>query len=207
MKHTIIFAALLGILLAACGMQQEHPQPTSNGAMEKTSRSLAEKTNLVQRGEYLVTGIGCGDCHTPWKMGPNGPEPDQSLLLSGHQENAPYPTWTPAEMQRGAAALVSPTNTAWAGPWGVSFTANLTPDTTTGIGEWTEETFIRAIRTGKHQGYANSRDILPPMPWPAYRNLSDEDLKAIWAYLRTLKPVKNQVPFPVPPTAPLSMAD
>ena len=84
----------------------------------------------------------------------------------------------------------------------VSFAANLTPDTATGIGEWTEETFVRAIRTGKHQGQPNGREILPPMPWPAFKNLSDGDLRAIWAYLRSVKPVKNQVPFPIPPNAP-----
>jgi hypothetical protein len=110
-------------------------------------------------------------------------------------------------MQRNGLAVISPSFTSFAGPWGVSFAANLTPDTTTGIGEWTETTFIRAIRAGKHQGQPNGREILPPMPWPAFRNLSDVDLKAIWAYLRSLKPVKNQVPFPVPPSTPVSMAD
>ncbi len=54
--------------------------------------------------------------------------------------------------------------TAWAGSWGVGFIANLTPDTSTGIGEWTEETFIRTLRTGKHHGQPNGRMILPPMP-------------------------------------------
>lgn len=157
------------------------------------------ETGLIERGNYLVTTMGCGDCHTPWKMGANGPEPDNTRLLSGHPEHAPFPMWSPADFQRNAIALVNPTNTAWAGTWGVSFTANLTPDTSTGIGEWKEVTFISAIRTGKHQGYTNARDILPPMPWPAYRNLTDEDLSAIWAYLRSIPPVKNQVPLPIPP--------
>jgi hypothetical protein len=89
--------------------------------------------------------------------------------------------------------------TAWAGPWGISFTANLTPDST-GLGNWTPEMFIAAIRTGKHAGVG--RPILPPMPWPQYRNFTDEDLRAIFAYLHSLKPVHNVVPQPVPPPAP-----
>jgi len=92
--------------------------------------------------------------------------------------------------------------TAWAGPWGVSFGINLTPDTSTGMGEWTEEAFIQAIRTGKHQGQPNGRDILPPMPLQNMKLMTDEDLKAMWAYLRTIPPVKNQAPLPVPPGAP-----
>ncbi|MGH7598830.1 MAG: c-type cytochrome [bacterium] len=177
------------------------------GATSALFLAFDRQPNPIERGKYLVAGIGCGDCHTPWQMGPNGPEPDTTRLLSGHPENAPYPTWSPADMQRNATVLMSPTFTAFAGPWGVSFTANLTPDTTTGLGEWTEEIFVRAIRSGKHQGQPNGREILPPMPWPAFKNFSDADLKAIWAYLRTIPPVKNQVPFPAPPAGPLSLAN
>lgn len=173
------------------------------GVMATKFMGCEKKMSSVERGKYLVTGAGCGDCHTPWKMGPNGPEPDNTRMLSGHPENAPYPLWKLADLQEGNTLIkASPTFTAWAGPWGVSFTANLTPDTSTGIGEWTEETFIRTLRTGKHQGYANGRDILPPMPWQNFRELSDADLKAIWAYLRSIPPIKNQVPFPVPPSTP-----
>jgi hypothetical protein len=89
------------------------------------------------------------------------------------------------------------TNTAWAGPWGVSFTANLTPDEETGIGLWSEEEFIATLRTGRHLG--RGREILPPMPWPVYGQLSDEDLGAIFAYLTSLPPVHNRVPAPRPP--------
>jgi hypothetical protein len=120
--------------------------------------------------------------------------------LSGHPEGHPYPSWTPEDMQqRNAMALADPNLTAWAGPWGVSYATNLTPDIATGIGEWDEETFIQAIRTGKHQGQPNGRDILPPMPWPMIKQATDDDLKAIWAYLRSIPPIKNQVAFPVPP--------
>jgi hypothetical protein len=94
------------------------------------------------------------------------------------------------------------TNTAFAGPWGVSYAANLTPDEGTGLGIWTEEMFVKAIRTGRHFGTA--RPILPPMPWQVYRNLVDTDLKAVFAYLRTLPPIKNLVPDAVvaPPPPP-----
>jgi len=171
------------------------------GCEQKSGAAIEPKIDLVARGKYLVTVGGCNDCHTPWKMGPNGPEPDQTRMLSGHPENEPYPTWMPADAQRSAITLSSATNTAHAGPWGVSFTANLTPDTSTGIGEWTEETFMRTLRSGKHQGQPNSRDILPPMPWFNYGKMTDDDLRAVWTYLRSIPPVKNQVPFPVPPAS------
>jgi mono/diheme cytochrome c family protein len=160
-----------------------------------------KKPSPVERGKYLVTIMDCDTCHTPTKKGPDGtPVTDTARLLSGHPEGLPYPTWTPADMQqRNAIALAGPMLTAWTGPWGVSFAANITRDIATGIGEWDEESFIQAIRTGKHQGQPNGRDILPPMPWPMYRQATDDDLKAIWAYLRSIPPIKNQVPFPVPP--------
>ncbi len=151
----------------------------------------------VERGRYLVAAMGCNDCHTPFKMGPQGPEPDMSLMLSGHPEGLvmpPAPDLGGGPWQWAGAA----TNTAFAGPWGVSFAANLTPDPS-GLGAWDEEIFIRAIRTGKHWG--QSRPILPPMPWPAFRNLNDEDLGAIFAYLRSLPPIANHVPEPLPPAA------
>jgi hypothetical protein len=146
--------------------------------------------NRVERGQYLVGVTGCNDCHTPMKMGPKGPEPDMERFLSGHPEQmGPVPAARPqgAWLWAGAA-----TNTAFSGPWGVSYAANLTPDQNTGLGIWTEDMFVKAIRTGRHMGA--SREILPPMPWPAIRNASDEDLKSIYAYLRSLKPIVNHVP-------------
>jgi hypothetical protein len=155
----------------------------------------------VERGKYLVTIAACHDCHTPKIEGLDGkPVLDEKRLLSGHPEKAPYPTWTPDDMkQRNALALTNSMLTAWAGPWGVSFAFNLTPDKETGIAEWSEQNFIQALRTGKHQGQPNGRDILPPMPWEVYRLMTDDDLKAVYAYLHTITPVKNQVPLPVPP--------
>jgi mono/diheme cytochrome c family protein len=149
----------------------------------------------VARGEYLVKSMGCGDCHTPTKVGPDGPEPDQSRTLSGHPGSLVMP---PAPPPSGPwIASVGATMTAWSGPWGVSYTANLTPDPETGLGQWTEQQFVDTIRSGRHLG--RGRPILPPMPWPAASNLTDADLASIFAYLRTIPAVVNRVPDPLPP--------
>jgi mono/diheme cytochrome c family protein len=167
-------------------------------ACDQAQASSSNNEAVVKRGEYLVTVGGCNDCHTPLKMGANGPEPDMSRMLSGHPEQlavaqAPAPGQAPWLMN------IAGTGTAYAGPWGVSFTANLTPDNNTGIGIWSEELFIKTIRTGQHWG--TSRPILPPMPWFNYARMTDEDLKAVYAYLRTIKPISNHVPEPLPPAA------
>ncbi len=193
MNHIITFlrrfvvtlsAAVCSLVLAAGCQKPAPPEPSP-----------------VERGKYLTTLMGCEDCHSPKVMDPKlGPVPDTTKTLSGQPVDAPVPQWTPADMMtRNNVASTNMHFTAWAGPWGVSFTANLTPDKETGLGEWTEESFIQAIRTGKHQGQPNGREILPPMPWPMIRQASDADLKAIWAYLRSIPAVKNQVPLPVPP--------
>jgi hypothetical protein len=96
-------------------------------------------------------------------------------------------------------ALTTPEMTAWAGPWGVSFAYNLTPDMKTGIGGWPEDMFIKTLRTGKMMGM--SRDILPPMPWQDIGKMTDDDLKAIFAYLKSLPPIENKVPEALPPQA------
>lgn len=156
------------------------------------------KSEQVMRGEYLVVAAGCHDCHSPKVFSPKGPQPDPERLLSGFPEGTklpPFPADTISPEKWGG--VFSNDFTAWAGPWGVTFGINLTPEEQTGIGLWTEDIFIKAIRTGKHMGAG--RPILPPMPWPNYAILSDEDLKAIFAYLKTLKPVKNLVPAPIPP--------
>jgi hypothetical protein len=166
------------------------------GACEK-------KVDAVKRGEYLVRFGGCNDCHTPKILKPGAPPAlDTARLLSGHPENLGYPTFMSQDPKEvNAPVFTTPMLTAWAGPWGVSFAANLTPDKETGLGEWSEETFISAIRTGKHQGQPNGRDILPPMPLQDYKDATDEDLKAVWAYLRSIPAVKNQVPTPIPASA------
>lgn len=156
----------------------------------------------VERGRYLTIIGGCNDCHTPKLPGPEAIL-DSTRLLSGHPADMPYPKWSPSDLQNNnAIAMTNPMLTAWGGPWGVSFAANLTPDKESGLGEWTEEAFVQALRTGKHQGQPNGRQILPPMPWPMIGQMTDEDLTAVWSYLQSLPPVKNQVPLPVPPQQP-----
>jgi cytochrome c553 len=191
-RRIVIGAALPAF--AAC--QQQAPAQSAAAAPAETKQAPAD------RGKYLVEAVaGCDDCHTPKKMGPNGPEPDMSRRLSGHPENVKVP---PPPKPAGPWMITTNDQlTAWSGPWGISYTANLTPDQNTGLGIWTEDMFIRAIRQNKHMG--QSRPILPPMPVQVFKNMTDDDLKAIFAFLRTLPPVANHVPDAVinePPGAP-----
>jgi hypothetical protein len=152
----------------------------------------------VQRGEYLVKVIGCNDCHSPKVMSEMGPVPDESRLLSGQPADEKIAEIPPDLFSpRGWFTVSNGHFTAWAGPWGVSFAANLTPDDVTGIGAWTEESFIQAMRTGKHLG--TGRAILPPMPWFNLAEATDEDLSAMFAYLQSIPPIENMVPAPIPP--------
>jgi mono/diheme cytochrome c family protein len=158
--------------------------------------SVALDPALVERGAYIVRTSGCHDCHTPWTLGENGPEPDMSRALTGHPADLVMPP--PPKLPEGPWLWIgSASNTAFAGPWGVSFAANLTPDPETGLGKWTLDTFMQTIRTQRHEG--KGRPLLPPMPAPVYAQLTDEDLSAVFAYLQSLPPVKNRVPAPVDP--------
>lgn len=148
-------------------------------------------------GEHIVTIAACHDCHTPKIMTPAGPDFDSSRLLSGHPTGSASLSVNRAEMEQ-KGYTVTGDLTEWVGPWGVSYAANLTSDST-GIGTWKESQFIYAIRNGKLKGLPHSRNILPPMPWPVYKHMTNDELKAIYAYLKTTKPIKNVVPAPKPP--------
>jgi hypothetical protein len=191
-----VASAVLGAaVLVGCGSSANNAQ---NSGTPPTATSLtAQSQSPVERGKYLVTVGGCNDCHTPKIMGPNGPALDTSKLLSGHPEGMRMPAPPQLPPDGPWAITVAPTLTAWSGPWGVSFAANLTPDKNTGLGIWTEDMFLKAIRTGKHMG--TSRPILPPMPWQELSHMTDTDLEAIFAYLQTIPPVANHVPDPIPP--------
>lgn len=158
---------------------------------------LMSEAQMVKRGEYLVNGMGCDDCHSPKRMGAQGPEVIPELRLSGYPADRPIIKPDEKNLQQGFT-LFSADLTLAVGPWGTSFAANLTPDAT-GIGAWMEHNFITAIRTGKIKGLENGRPMLPPMPWVNYKNLTDEDLKAMFAYLKSLPAVANRVPGPLPP--------
>ena len=159
-------------------------------------------SSKVDRGRHLVDSMACTDCHTPMKFDAklNMPVPDAERFLSGHPAGAP----TAAAMAPGSAMVVGQTGTSFRFPFGVVYSANLTPDET-GLKGWSEKMFVDAIRTGRHMG-GTGRPIYPPMPWPSFRNLGDEDLRAIYAYLRTIKPVRNDVPdAEIPPPVEAAM--
>ena len=160
------------------------------------SVASADRAARLERGAYLVRTMGCNDCHTPWKMGPNGPEQDMTRALTGHPQDLEMPP-PPALPPGPWISVGAATNTAFAGPWGVSFTMNLTPDTETGLGSWTEEMFIQTMKTGRHEG--KGRPLKPPMPWFIVGALNDEDIKSLFAYLQSLPPVRNRVPQPIDP--------
>jgi mono/diheme cytochrome c family protein len=184
---TWMMAGALVVLPGAAGWRVA-AQPDAAG--QSTTQTA------VQRGEYLVTAMGCNDCHTPWKMGANEPEPDMTRFLSGHPADMVMPP--PPKLPDGPWLwLGAASNTAFAGPWGVSFSANLTPDPETGLGKWTPEIFIATLRNGRHEG--KGRPLLPPMPYFAVNKLNDEDLRAVFAYLQSLKPMRNRVPDPIDP--------
>lgn len=183
-RSTMTFTALAVVLLS------------SMVARAVPAAAPASAAASIEHGAHLVRTMGCNDCHTPLKLGPRGPEPDMSRALTGHPEQLvmpPAPALPPGPWQWIGAA----TNTAFAGPWGVSFTANLTPDKETGLGDWTEEMFIATMRTGRHQG--KGRPVLPPMPVQILAALSDGDTKDLFAYLQSLTPVHNRVPAPIDP--------
>ena len=149
-----------------------------------------ESNDMVERGKYLVDAVAArGHCHTPRA----GAEYDMTRYLAGHPENASYPQYDFSMIQKNIFLLVSQQLSAFSGPFGTSFATNLTPDNETGLGEWTEKMFIEAMRTGHHQGNKDNRKIFPPMPTKHYAKMTDADLKAIWAYLKSIKPVKNEV--------------
>jgi mono/diheme cytochrome c family protein len=182
----------MAIAITGCSQPPANQQATPSAAPPAATPAQTP----AERGKMLVIGGGCHDCHTTKKPGPGGPEPDLSLMLSGHPETikitAPFKPATGSPW----TIATNDTLTAWSGPWGVSFAANLTPDKETGL-HMNEKNFVTALKTGSHLGTA--RPILPPMPWAWYSQLSEDDLKAIFAYLQTIPAIKNEVPAPLPP--------
>jgi mono/diheme cytochrome c family protein len=124
--------------------------------------SAEDQSAVVQRGAYLVEGpLSCGNCH-------NTRDKDGKFI--------------PGMEFAGGFHLVDPNFDV--------YMANITPDKETGIGTWSDEEIIRAIREGKDK---EGKIIFPPMPVPAYNSMSDDDVKAVVAYLHTIKPVRNEV--------------
>lgn len=155
------------------------------------------QADLVARGHQLIDLGGCGDCHTPKRFDPKlgMPVPDMQRLLSGHPEGGPDPVGQPGQ---GDSGLIGPTFTSFKLPFGVVYTANLTPDRETGLGAWSAEEFVATMRSGHERG--KGRAVLPPMPWQNLSQQPEQDLRAMFAYLQSIPAVKNRVPAPkVPP--------
>ena len=164
------------------------------GAGGTAPKGKAGNAAQIARGKYLVDIMGCHDCHTPMKMGPKGPEWDMTRALSGHPEEAVLPP-APALPPGPWVATISGTFTAFSGPFGTSFTKNLTPDKETGLGDWTVEEFIATMQTGRERG--KGRPVLPPMPVQNLKALSDSDIRALFAYLQSIPAIKNRNPQPI----------
>jgi hypothetical protein len=189
-----LFHVVAPVLLLAC-------LPGMAAAAEPADINT-ERAARIERGKYLVTIAGCNDCHTPLKAGPEGPEPDYSRMLSGHPESLVIEA--PMTPPGGPWVVgTTATSTAWSGPWGVSFPANLTPDAETGLGRWSFRNFKDTIRTGRHMG--RGRPILPPMPIPMYKHFTDEDLEAVFSFLQSIPAIRNHVPEPLPPAGDASI--
>lgn len=188
MKKNVFILSLLATTMFFAGCSSKKSEQPKQDLPKLTQEAL------VSKGKYLVMVGGCNDCHSTKVMTDHGPEPDPSRLLSGHPQDQPLP---PA-IKTQDWILFNPGLTAFVGPWGTSFAANLTPDDT-GIGSWSYEQFETALRKGKYKGLEGSRMLLPPMPWQNYKDVTDEDMRAIFAYLKSLKPVNNLVPQPLPP--------
>ncbi|MFC4721012.1 c-type cytochrome [Geojedonia litorea] len=192
MKTKILKSAIFftGLLIMGCKDASE---------INEVNGEYVEQMNteeLIKRGNYLVNVIGCNDCHTPKIMTEQGPIHDPNRLLSGHNQNEAIPVYDP-EITK-SFVLFNMNSTAAVGPWGTSFAANLTPDIT-GIGTWSEAQFLKAMKEGKYKGLDGSRSLLPPMPWTSFSQMPDNEIKAIFAYLKSIKPIENLVPSAIAP--------
>lgn len=183
MKNKVKYFVMLTIAILMGCQQEESESGVSIPA-------LTEEQEIL-KGKKLVATIGCGDCHSPKVFTEFGPAEDQSRLLSGHPQNEPMPPVDKAVLQNWV--LFGFQNTMAVGPWGVSYAANLTSDQS-GIGNWSFEQFKTAMTKGKYKGIEQSRNLLPPMPWPNYAQLEEDELRAIFKYLKSTPPVNNIVP-------------
>ena len=193
--RAIIVAFIISLFFSQFSCTQTAEVKTDSAAAPKQMT----QGEMISRGKYLVTGAGCNDCHSPKIMTAMGPVPDTTKLLSGHPASQPLLPIDKKVLQPGGWILFGPDLTMAVGPWGISYSANLTPDSATGLGAWTDDVFIKTLRTGKHLGQDGGRQILPPMPWEDFGKYTDEDLKSIFAYLKALPPISNKVPAPVSP--------
>ncbi len=194
-KTNLILLVFAGFIFAGVFYSCTNNKTKENE--DKASNETLTSFEVIKKGEHLVTIMGCNDCHSPKKMGPQGPEIITELMLSGYPSDRPIVKFDSKLIKQGFS-MFYPDLVAGAGPWGVSFAGNLTPDET-GIGNWSEDQFKKALTEGKYKGLEGSRNLLPPMPWTNYKTLSNEEVHSIFMYLKSLKPVKNIVPSPLTP--------
>lgn len=202
-KSKLAISAAAAITLFAACNQTPSESKSTDAVVAAPATNYGGFESQVKWGEHLVIIGGCNDCHTPKKMGPNGPEDDMSLMLSGHPANTPPAPFDAKEAAK-KGLVITQTFTAWTGPWGTTFAANLTSDTT-GIGAWKEEQFLKALKEKKWMGLDNTRPLMPPMSMMPATKMSDDEMKAIFAYLKTTPPIKNVQPAAIllpPPSAP-----
>lgn len=195
---SLVSAMLLIICLVSCeksNTSKEEMAPVAT-AINETNK-YGSFDSQVEWGEHLVTILDCNVCHTPKKMSEKGPVWDMDLMLSGRPADRPGLDINREEMES-KGLTVTGDLTEWAGPWGVSYAGNLTPHET-GIGSWSEEQFFLAMRKGKYKGLAATRTLLPPMPWESFSHMTDDEIKAIFVYLKSVKPIDNVVPEALPP--------
>lgn len=194
MKKTFLIFTGLALIISASVLYSCSDDKQKD---DKVTADEPKQEDVIKQGQHLVTIMGCNDCHSPKKMGASGPEIIPDLLLSGYPSDRPVVKFDSKLIKEGFPMLY-PDLTAAAGPWGISFAGNLTPDDT-GIGNWTEEQFKKAITEGKFKGLDGSRTLLPPMPWQNLKSLTNDEIHSIFMYLKSIKPVKNIVPSPVTP--------
>jgi hypothetical protein len=187
-------------LLLACNSGQTGQDKSSPARDTISANQYGGFPSQVAWGQHLVSIGGCNDCHTPKIMTNMGPVLDTAMYLAGHPANVPPPQINRTEIES-KGLIVTNDLSVWIGPWGISYAANLTPDAT-GTGSWSEAQFLSVFRGGKAKGIEGNRSLLPPMNFVAEglnHTASDEELKAVFAYLKSVKPVNNLVPAPVRP--------
>ena len=146
LKLYLSFFALIVALLFIASCQDEPVKKELN------------QEELIARGEYIVNTSGCHDCHTPKKMTEQGPVLEENYLLAGHPADMPIPSYDKSIVREWG--LFSHTMTAAVGPWGVSFSANITSDET-GLGNWTYDQFKTAMTKGLYKGFISKDSIFP----------------------------------------------
>ena len=199
----ISIMAVVAVIMYACNSETGKENNTDTTTKASPTVMFGGYESQVAWGDHLVKVGGCNDCHTPKKMGPNGPEDDMTKMLSGHPAGTPPAPFDAKEAAK-KGLIVTQTFTAWTGPWGTTYAANITSDST-GIGNWKEDQFLKALKEKKWMGLDNTRPLMPPMSMMPATLMTDDELKAIFAYLKSTPPIHNIQPEAVllpPPPAP-----